>query len=228
MADTLPRLLVGAADWRQPGWLGGWYPDELPPEWWLAYYANAFRCVRVAPDIWQGEWAAWADELAALAPDFRLLIAVDEDARIADPDWRATLERLGERIGVIVLEPDGSGPEGIATRLQRWQKLPWPVVVDPGAGVDPAPWRDAVAQAGAGLCWRGVGAFDLPGPAWAVARLAAAELTDLPTLRRAVEAVLTAAGTVCWPALLIDGDPPPVTLLEQADLLGTMVAPSGT
>ncbi len=48
------RLETGAAGWQYPSWSEDFYPEELPPEWRLAFYANEFRFTLVP-------WHAWSD-----------------------------------------------------------------------------------------------------------------------------------------------------------------------
>ncbi|MBI2311771.1 MAG: DUF72 domain-containing protein [Betaproteobacteria bacterium] len=38
------KVYFGTAGWEHPDWPGRFYPDDLPAEWRLAYYANLFSC----------------------------------------------------------------------------------------------------------------------------------------------------------------------------------------
>jgi hypothetical protein len=57
--------LIGARGWDHDAWVGGFYPKDLPADWRLSYYANAFRAVLVPadelrqadPDV-LGQWTA--------------------------------------------------------------------------------------------------------------------------------------------------------------------------
>ena len=40
-------LRLGARGWRHAHWENDFYPDDLPPDWQLAYYANEFSTVLV-------------------------------------------------------------------------------------------------------------------------------------------------------------------------------------
>jgi len=60
-------IRVGACDWDQPQWLQGFYPQDLPEDWRLSYYANEFSAVLVPQDKWQAEDAdfeQWAEDVA--------------------------------------------------------------------------------------------------------------------------------------------------------------------
>ena len=98
MAAFAPPLWVGALEWRHPGWHGLWYPEDLPQEWRLAYYANEFPALLVMVNAGEEEAPeAWSDEL----PDrFRLLLAGAGAPALAERAAAA----LGERFGGVVVE----------------------------------------------------------------------------------------------------------------------------
>lgn len=41
------QVLLGALDWQHPKWKEGYYPDDLPTDWRLSYYANQFQTVLI-------------------------------------------------------------------------------------------------------------------------------------------------------------------------------------
>lgn len=92
------RLIVGAADWRHPRWVGDYYPEDLPPEWRLAFYANDFTGVLLAEARWRGAaeaaWAHWREEAPA---GFRFLLGMEEDA--ADRSAERCAQLLGPAFG---------------------------------------------------------------------------------------------------------------------------------
>ncbi|MCF6345084.1 MAG: hypothetical protein L3J00_01290 [Thiomicrorhabdus sp.] len=49
-------LKIGTSGWEHDGWLGGFYPDDLPVSWRLDYFSNAFNVVLVP----QQAWLAWS------------------------------------------------------------------------------------------------------------------------------------------------------------------------
>jgi len=42
-----PEIRIGARGWRHESWIGDFYPDDMPHEWWLTYYSNEFENVLV-------------------------------------------------------------------------------------------------------------------------------------------------------------------------------------
>ena len=41
----MDNLRVGAYGWKHENWLDSFYPEDLPGDWQLTYYANEFSCV---------------------------------------------------------------------------------------------------------------------------------------------------------------------------------------
>ena len=50
--DTAYELLIGARGWEHAAWQGSFYPDDLPEDWRLSYYANEFQTVLVPESDW--------------------------------------------------------------------------------------------------------------------------------------------------------------------------------
>lgn len=55
-------MLLGTLGWERPDWLGGYYPQDLPPDWRLAYYANDCGCVFLPADTWGSADSGWLQE----------------------------------------------------------------------------------------------------------------------------------------------------------------------
>jgi len=63
-------IRVGACDWQHPQWQHNFYPDDLPQDWRLSYYANELSTVLVPQARWQAHWQAedadfeqWAEDV---------------------------------------------------------------------------------------------------------------------------------------------------------------------
>lgn len=128
------RLLLGTLGWERDDWLRDYYPEDLPPEWRLAYYANACDCVMLAADRWVGaphetleesldelggrlrfflarpaRWAPWSRANLALFDASQVVLLVDRPDPAEDtfPQW------VAQGPGCWV---DADGNSG----LQRW------------------------------------------------------------------------------------------------------------
>jgi hypothetical protein len=101
-------IALGGFDWRHAAWQGGFYPDELPADWRLTFYANEFDALGL-------EAAAWLepslDELHGWVADTRegFRIYPELPAR-AVPDLEARLQALASRLGAT-LAGEGCSPE---------------------------------------------------------------------------------------------------------------------
>lgn len=67
--DVVPRGWLGLAD------ANSFYPDDLPPEWQLTYFANAFSAVLLPPEAWlprsESELGVWRTDVN---PGFRFYL----------------------------------------------------------------------------------------------------------------------------------------------------------
>lgn len=88
-------MYIASLGWDHTGWCGAFYPDDLPPEWRLAYYANEFRAVVVPAALWRAADTAMAAQwVADTAEGFRFLLEADGTASPT-----VLLQTLGERFG---------------------------------------------------------------------------------------------------------------------------------
>lgn len=75
------RILIGTAGWQHPQWINdGFYPDDLPEDWYLSFYANEFPMVLVPDEQW--EEAATAEQIVAeileqATPGFKCVFELD-------------------------------------------------------------------------------------------------------------------------------------------------------
>ncbi len=64
---AVPRMIIGALGWDHDHWSGAFYPDDLPQEWRLSYYANEFSGVLIPAAVWgSGDevlWESWLDDV---------------------------------------------------------------------------------------------------------------------------------------------------------------------
>lgn len=58
MADEVENVLVGARGWAHKSWDGDFYPDDMPAEWQLDFYAQYFKAI-LLPQV---EWMSWSEE----------------------------------------------------------------------------------------------------------------------------------------------------------------------
>ncbi|MCB1863907.1 MAG: hypothetical protein KDG50_00625 [Chromatiales bacterium] len=98
---------VGALGWDEPEWRNGFYPDDLPEDWRLGYYANEFSTVLVPQRLWWNAtdqtWAGWAD---LVSPAFRFWLHADAGTLPGAPGAALTraASGLGGRLAGVLCE----------------------------------------------------------------------------------------------------------------------------
>lgn len=104
-----PELLVVADGWDHDGWVGPFYPDDLPGDWRLGYYANAFRGVLVpaatVAGAHRGTAEGWLEDTPA---GFRFVLEVDPERPPAT--YEEVVTALGERLAGVVTTAPGKPP----------------------------------------------------------------------------------------------------------------------
>lgn len=100
----VPSIHLGARGWDFPAWCDGYYPQDLPADWRLAYYANDFSVVLVPQPCWVGaepeQGRVWRDEVSDA---FRFYLELTEPQPFALarlPDWA---DSLGAGLGGILV-----------------------------------------------------------------------------------------------------------------------------
>lgn len=117
MAENKDKVLIGARGWLHPGWQHNFYPDDLPQDWQLAYYANEFSMVVIREQEWMQ-----IEDITALqqegAEDFRFLVEWPELA--ATENLSVLVDRIGQLgsqcAGVIISAQQ-------ASQFGRWHSL---------------------------------------------------------------------------------------------------------
>ncbi len=108
-------LCLGARDWEHPAWTRDYYPEDLPTDWRLSYYANDLPQVLVPQARWlsAGEvgCAGW---LEAVGPGFRFFLELEPGPVPAS--LAACARALGPCCGGVVAA-QGPLPEGVAAPL---------------------------------------------------------------------------------------------------------------
>jgi uncharacterized protein YecE (DUF72 family) len=98
------RLRIGCSGWNYASWRGRFYPEEMPPDEWLRFYAGVFDTVETNATFYRlpeaSTFAAWHDQTP---PGFVMAIKASRYLthlkRLIDPD--APLARLFERAAAL-------------------------------------------------------------------------------------------------------------------------------
>jgi len=157
-------ILIGARGWDG---VGEFYPEILPDDWRLSFYANNLRAVLVPAETWEraddAQARTWLEDTYE---EFRFVL----EAPLVAPDFTRRAEILRPRLaGWLLRAPADATPALLTARLQALAALA-PVCVDLSAGADTPAMRACLAQYHAGICWHTEAqAAPAPGGKWMVA-----------------------------------------------------------
>ncbi|HID50027.1 MAG TPA: hypothetical protein EYP40_10535 [Chromatiales bacterium] len=215
-------LLIGACGWNHPAWSETWYPEDLPPDWRLGFYANEFPVVLVTRQEWQASGAdprQWCEDSDA---SFRFLTELAADSAGAATMQRQQADALGARNLGFLLRTTLHGDAGALAGLLQGIGADRPLCLDFG-GAEPVPAvRELLQQHGTGWCWHGTGeTTGLEAGPLAVTRVGggAGEPPGPRQIRTWVETCLTAAAGERQGILLFDGNPPDREAMHTAGVI---------
>ena len=66
MSIDTHRVAIGACGWLHQDWIGDFYPDDLPEDWYLGYYANEFSVVYIPASVWinEADLSDWCEDVS--------------------------------------------------------------------------------------------------------------------------------------------------------------------
>lgn len=151
-------ILIGTRGWDRPEWTGAFYPEILPADWRLSFYANNLRSVLVPAETWEqgtvSDVRLWATDVYA---EFRFVLelsAVHPEGSL--PVLPALIEPIRPQVTGLLLRITATAapdPAWLASQLEQLATVS-PMCVDL-----PVTWRTpamlaCLTQFDAGLCWR--------------------------------------------------------------------------
>ncbi len=216
-------LFIGGQGWDHDAWVGDYYPEDLPPEWRLSFYANEYSAVLVP---WVG-WAAGRAEAQRWLDDtpegFRFVLEVAADCPDLGAELRA-MEPLRPRISALLV-CHGDAVVGEAAPLATVRELsnsyPLCLELEQPHHLSPTQ-RVALKVNDAGIAWQPELPADVAGPV-PVGLVAGDAIVSPRTLRTVVEDFMTFA-TGCPQAMLFfRGQPPRIDNLVTAQTIATLL-----
>ncbi len=206
------RLIVGSVGWDHPGWSEQFYPDDLPPEWRLSYYANEFQMVLLPLDCWltgnQEQLCAWREDVS---DRFDFILDITGMAT-GDVNAMAQLDRcqaaLGDRLAgvaswVSLAEPVRGRVQSLLGAEARFL----------AAATDPLEQESTVQVASNAA----IGCALIPGDAG----------RDLKWLRLVMESLAARFSGASALRLFFAGVPPQVQVMREAVILWQLLYGSG-
>ena len=92
--QQLADVVVGARGWLHEQWIASYYPEDIPSEWRLGFYANEFNALLVP-------WAQWSESIDALEEgledtddDFHLYLELPDTPQSLPAHWHVIADRV--------------------------------------------------------------------------------------------------------------------------------------
>ena len=227
-------LLIGAKGWDHHEWENTFYPDDLPKDWRLTYYANEFRAVLVPQDTWlaieQNEINQWFEETGE---QFIFFFEVgskkvtQETLSEYQKKLAALLNALQgfeNRVGGIlvkVVEPDQESAvlTAISNVLNRFS-----IAVDFVATVPAIARRKMLAQWQANACWHGAESLnDTSTGKLALGMVDSQQIKSMRQLKTVLVEFIHYASQKPACALFFSGNPPSIELMRNAIVIDNLL-----
>ena len=218
MARDYP-LLIGACGWSHSGWATDYYPEDLPSDWHLGYYANEFPVVLVTTEEWclpEADVTKWCEETDA---SFRFVLEISANTV---EEMQPQLQRgsvLADRcVGSLLRTRVNSDVKRLECLLDSAEAFS-SVCVDFANEIPSDSVMQLLRSRQTSCCWHGEGesAGLMAGPL-AVTRIITNDANPR-LIRHWVETCLTAGDEKRKTILLFDGKPPNVEVIRQAQII---------
>jgi len=112
--QQLADLVVGARGWLHEHWLASYYPDDIPDEWRLGFYANEFNTLLIP-------WGQWCESVDALEEgledtedDFHLYLELPEMVQALPDHFSEIVDKV---TGLVCLKGVAEDWQASATAL---------------------------------------------------------------------------------------------------------------
>lgn len=221
---------VAARGWCHEGWREGFYPDDLPEDWQLAYYGNEFRAVVIPAAYWESadslEVERWLEDTH---DGFTFYLEVADLATDWDRFDRLLAPLFPHTGGVLLRPPAVDADLSLVLPALEAVAHRWPVSLILPEGVEASDAGHALLlEWGVDLCWTvGQG-----GPRWnsgplAVARVPGTFAYTPKEWREIIERCLQAAAGRAL-LVVLEGEPPDTESLRAVELIGELLIKPGT
>ena len=110
----LADVVVGARGWLHKPWIESFYPEDIPQDWRLGFYANEFNTLLVPWSQWSESVAALEAELDDVADDFHLYLELP----LTQQPLPAHLSEIKDHVtGLVCLTTESSAWQAAAAEF---------------------------------------------------------------------------------------------------------------
>jgi uncharacterized protein YecE (DUF72 family) len=224
MSVETHRVLMGACGWNHKAWLNDFYSDDLPEDWQLGFYANEFPVVYVPAADWLNviDIAEWTEDIS---DSFRFILEISDDVLNDELRFAAALEQVktlgGFCLGLVFqLTPSICSNTRLLQKHLEIAQAMVPVCVELNGSEFTDAFKQILLKQNISEVWDGISPIDdsLKRGTIAITHIID-ENVDMKNLRVIIEGCLTASNEDCISVLCLDGDPPSLELLRNAEIL---------
>lgn len=226
------RVAMGTCGWKHEAWHKDFYPEDLPEDWLLGFYANEFSVVYVPAAEWLDDTdiTEWLENVSA---SFRFILELPVSCLKSEECFFTALDKIqlfGEHCLGLVFQLDTSFSKDIKEfqlKLEMALKLA-PVCVDKRGTQVSAEFETILITHDVSEVWNGLTdqkesakadiARGLARGKLAIARVSSDGLGTVD-LRKVLETCLAASTDERVTVLCIDGHPPSIEILRNADII---------
>ena len=224
MSVDTHRVLMGACGWKHQAWLTDFYEEDLPADWQLGFYSNEFSVVYVPAADWidNDDVTEWTDEVSE---SFRFILEVSADV-IQDPQrFTAALTKakiLGDFCLGLVFHVNQVVMENVKMfEMHLQMAITYThVCIDKHDVSLTEEFNEILVGKSISEVWDGISTNNesLKRGSLAVSHVYADEL-DMSELRKIVEVALSVSNENCISALCLDGNPPSLEKIRNAEII---------
>ena len=224
MSVETHRVLIGSCGWKHSSWLDDFYSEDLPEDWQLGFYSNEFPVVYVPMADWinEDDISEWAEDVA---DSFRFILEISADILNDESRFAIALDNakeLGDLCLGLVFQLNSTISNDISLlkeNITLGQAIA-PVCVD-SYGIS---LNDEIGKIllkhNVSEVWNGESeSYDASKNGSLFVSRVSSESLDMKALRKVIEGCLAASSDDCTSVLCLDGDPPSLELIRNADIL---------
>ena len=224
MSVETHRVLIGACGWNHQAWLNDFYSEDLPEDWKLGYYSNEFPVVYVPATDWLNieDTSEWIEDVS---DSFRFILEIPDNVLDNDQQFLSVLEQVKTLddfcLGLVLqLSPNICSDTNLFEKRLNAVQSVVPVCIDTKGIKLSDKFNSILSKENISKVWHGEldEKDSFQRGSLAISHISSDEL-DMASLRKVVEHCLRVSSEDCTSVLCLDGNPPSLELLRNADII---------
>lgn len=234
MSVETHRVLMGACGWNHQAWLNDFYSDDLPEDWRLGFYSNEFPVIYVPAADWldvinsdamdsdSEDLSEWTEDVA---DSFRFILEIPADILENEERFTAALDKV-KKLGdfclglVLQLNPSICNDSDLFQQCIDRAIAIAPICIDRQGNILSDELQKVLVNRNISEVWDGksIETESCKRGSLAISHISSDEL-NMAALRKVIEHCLTTSNEERISVLCIDGNPPSLELLRNADVI---------